>query len=182
MQPRLIENVISSNELFFMYKQICETNLWSITGITDNAPDVYNKKFNHSPMLLVKRDNEIRSYPFYIWGKSLLFRMEDKLKKDNIGIPIKINRMWFNITYTENNQHWLHIDYKTEDSVSFVFFLTPIWSPTWQGSFFVDGKKYEFVLGNAVAYNSNEYHRGDIPSENSKPWLRLTCNIVAERE
>ena len=178
MKTITLDNIISNKELFFMYKEIHETPMWSVSGLTDG--NHYDKNFNFSPVLSVKKDT-ILSYPFYLWGKTLMYRIENQLKDKNIGIPTDIHRMWFNITYSDNNQHWLHTDTEDSSIVSVVLFLTPIWLPEWKGSFYVDGKKFDFKPGSAVIFNSNEYHMGEPPAEKMPGWMRLTCNILLKK-
>ena len=103
-----------------------------------------------------------------------------RLAKQNIGIPVSIERMWFNVTYTDNNQHWLHTDSCESNIKSIVLFLTPVWVPEWQGSFHVDGEEFKFKPGNAIIFDSKEYHTGKTPVEKTNGWSRLTCNILVK--
>ena len=155
---------------------------WSITGLTDEEDSSFNNKFNTGPLLLVKKGNDPSSVQpsFYLWGKTILFRIEKELAKQNIGIPISIHRMWFNVTYTDNNQHWLHRDSCAADAKSIVLFLTPVWLPEWSGSFHVDGEEFKFKPGNAIIFDSKEYHTGKTPVEKTNGWSRLTCNILVK--
>jgi hypothetical protein len=182
MKTHLLENLISDKELFFIYSQVMSTPSWQITGLSDYNESSFNKIFNTAPLLFVKKSSDI--FPtqpsFYLWGKTILFRIEKELAKQNIGIPVSIERMWFNVTYTDNNQHWLHTDSCESNIKSIVLFLTPVWVPEWQGSFHVDGEEFKFKPGNAIIFDSKEYHTGKTPVEKTNGWSRLTCNILVK--
>jgi hypothetical protein len=180
MKTHLFENLISSKELFFIYSQVMSIPSWQINGISDNKESSFNNKFNSAPILVVKTSDNANpsQYSFYLWGKTVVFRIEKELAKQNIGIPVSIDRMWFNVTYTDNNQHWLHRDSNQDNVKSIVLFLTPVWSPEWKGSFHVDGEEFKFKPGSAVIFDSKEYHTGKTPAEKTYGWSRLTCNIL----
>ena len=109
MKTALIENVINNDELFFMYNQITSTSMWNVNALSSSVQEeTWDKKFNKAPNMLVKYENEINHSAFYFWGKTIIYRIKEILKKDNVGINSNIARMWFNITYSDNNNHWLH--------------------------------------------------------------------------
>jgi hypothetical protein len=182
MKTALIENVINNDELFFMYNQITSTSMWNVNALSSSVQEeTWDKKFNKAPNMLVKYENEINHSAFYFWGKTIIYRIKEILKKDNVGINSNIARMWFNITYSDNNNHWLHKDTDDSNITSVVLFLTPVWNPEWKGSFYVDGEKFDFKSGSAIIFNSNEYHMGEAPEKNTNGWLRLSCNILLEQ-
>tara|TARA_A100000171_G_C2061728_1_gene110305 strand:+ start:133 stop:666 length:534 start_codon:yes stop_codon:yes gene_type:complete len=175
MKTKLLDNVITSDELFFIYNEIISTPMWNMTALSSYVEEEsWDKKFNKGPNLLVKSDEKIFNHPFYFWGKTIIYRIKEK----NIGIKSNIFRMWFNITYSDNTNHFLHMDANDESLTSVVLFLTPIWNPEWKGSFYVDGEKFNFKSGSAVIFNSKEYHMGEAPEKNTHGWMRLSCNIV----
>lgn len=98
-------------------------------------------------------------------GKTIAYRIKERLTKENIGLNTDIVRMWFNITYSDNDHHWLHQDTDELNSTSVVLFLTPIWNPDWKGSFYVDGEEFNFKPGSAVIFDSKEYHMGTSPTK-----------------
>ena len=180
MKTKVLENVITSDELFFMYNQIVSTPMWNITGLSSvHEEEAWTKIYNPAPGLKVKTDEDgIKHYPLYLWGKTVVYRMKEKLTKENIGLNTDIFRMWFNITYSDNDHHWLHKDFNNSTLTSVVLFLTPIWNPDWKGSFYVDGEEFNFKPGSAVIFDSNQFHMGTSPVKNTHGWMRLSCNIV----
>ena len=184
MKTKVIENIITSDELFFMYNQIVSTPMWSISGLSSSCEEEnWNKRYNSAPIFPIKTSNdEILHYPFFIWGKTVAYRIKEKLTKKNIGFNANIKRMWFNITYSDNDNHWLHRDDNDSPiSISVVLFLTPIWNPDWKGSFFIDGEEFSFKPGSAVIFDSKEFHMGTSPVKNTHGWIRLSCNILLEK-
>ena len=168
MKTISLENVISSKELFFMYREIVSTAMWSVTGLSDfEDENSWDKKQQLAPVLVVKKDGQINSYPFYLWAKTVVYT--------------NISRVYLNLTYDNNNQHFLHTDSEEGKFTSIVLFLTPVWLPNWEGGFYVDGEKFDFKPGSAVIFDSRQFHKGDQPKKEDTNWLRLTCNIIVER-
>ena len=179
MKTQVVDNLISSKELFFIYKQIINSPSWSISGITNE--DLFNKQFSHAPLYAVKSPNgTIDSYPFYLYVKTLVFRMEEILKNKNIGMHTKIKRSWFNVTYSDSENHWLHQDSTDSKFQTVLIFMTPIWQDEWKGSLYVDGDEFKFKPGSAVIFDSTKFHTGKKPINETNNWMRLTLNIILE--
>jgi len=183
MKTKVLDNIVTSDELFFMYNQFISTPMWNITGLSSPfEEEAWQKRYNKAPNLSVKMQNSgIDHYPFYLWGKTVVYRIKEKLTKEKIGFNTNIDRMWLNITYSDNDNHWLHKDEDTEPTISVLLFLTPIWHPDWRGSFYVDGEEYNFKPGSAVIFDSKEFHTGTSPIKNTHGWIRLSCNIVLKQ-
>ena len=183
MKTKVLDNIITSDELFFMYNQIISTPMWKVGALsTSFEEEAWQKRYNGAPNLSVKRNNDmIDHYAFYLWGKTVIYKIKEKLTKENIGFNTDIERMWFNITYSDNNHHWLHRDVDSPTSISVVLFLTPIWNPDWRGSFYIDGDEFNFKPGSAVIFDSKEYHMGTSPIKNTHGWMRLSCNMVLQQ-
>ena len=60
-------------------------------------------------------------------------------------------------------------------------FMTPIWSPNWKGSFYVDSEEFKFKPGNAVIFDSNNFHTGESPESKTQNWLRLTLSMLVSK-
>jgi hypothetical protein len=182
MKTTLIENVISSKELFFIYREILSTPIWSVTALSSfEEEDSWDKKQKLAPILIVKNGDLMNSYPFYLWAKTVVYRIADKLAEKNIGINTNIARVYLNLTYDNNNQHFFHSDSEDSKYTSIVLFLTPVWLPNWEGGFYIDGEKFNFKPGNAIIFDSRQFHKGDQPKKEDTNWLRLTCNIILEK-
>jgi hypothetical protein len=176
MKTNLVSNIVSEKELFFMYNQIISSPTWKMNGLSE--PD---RGFMSSPVLIVKEYNDsITHYPFYIWGQTIVYRIAKILESKNIGIPTTVERMWFNCTYHgKKTQHWLHRDDEKDPKLkSILLFMTPIWQPDWRGSFYIDGEEFKFKPGNAIVFDSNEYHKGESPASETYNWQRICCNII----
>ena len=174
MKTTILDNVISKKELFFMYSELINCQNWSLKGYsTDHIG------FMHSPLLMIKGHDElIKHYPFYLWGQTIIYRIEKLLENKNIGIPTTLKRMWFNSTYHgKKTQHWFHKDAE-KNYTSILLFMTPVWQPDWRGSFYIDGEEFKFKPGSAVIFNSKEYHKGESPASEIYNWQRITCNIL----
>jgi hypothetical protein len=179
MKTQIINNLISNKELFFIYKQIISNPSWTISGLTSD--ELIHKQFSHAPLFAVKSEDEtIDNYAFYLYVKTLVFRMEEILKKKNIGMHTKIKRSWFNVTYSDSENHWLHIDSRESKHQTVLIFMTPMWQDGWKGSLHVDGEEFKFKPGDAVIFDSNKFHTGKKPIKETQNWMRLTLNIILE--
>lgn len=179
MKTIVLDNVLSQKELFYMYGEIISTPSWNVS-----AESTKENGLIRGPMLLVKTMNNEKpvNFPLFLWGQTLVFRIAELLEKKNIGIPTKLNRMWFNSTsHGKKTQHWLHADDDDTTSKSILLFMTPIWQPEWRGSLHVDGEEFKFKPGSAVIFDSKEYHRGESPESETHNWQRLTCNILVKK-
>ena len=183
MKPIKIDNLFSEEELFFLYNYILTSPGWIINASPEVLTYTTNKNFSHSPQLIVKSNaKEVFQPALYLYGQSIIYRLKEILKDKKVGLYPKIDRMWFNITYSGGNNHWLHPDsLEKSPKQSIVLFLTPVWKTGWSGSFYVDGKEFTFQPGSAVIFDSTEFHTGENPISATYNWLRLTCNIVVEK-
>jgi len=181
MKTVKLDKVIPEKELFFIYKELIESSVWSITGKSTKIEYPSNKNFLSGPQLVVKNSDQIFNYGLYMLGQTFIYRIEHMLKSKNIGIHTKMVRMWFNITYSgKETQHWLHTDDLEKNRQTIIMFMTPIWKNNWNGSFYVDGEKFSFEPGSAIIFDSKEYHTGEPPESETHNWQRLTCNITVE--
>ena len=178
MNTQILDNIFSEKELFFIYRQIITSPNWSITGTTYKPDYPSNKIFSGCPQLVVKGDNEpVIHYPFYLIGQSIVYRIAKLLEEKKVGMNTEIERMWFNITYSNSDNHHLHPDDTIKDRQTILLFMTPVWQTGWLGSFYVDGQEFEFKPGRAIIFDSTEFHVGDNPSKEIFGWHRLTCNF-----
>lgn len=181
MKTQIIDNVVSNKELFFIYKELISCQSWQLSGKSTDLEYPSTRDFSHSPLFNIKTDGRIWNYPMYLYVKTLIFRIEEILKKKNIGMHTKIKRTWFNGTYHGSKNHWLHQDFKDPTLQTVLMFMTPIWQEAWKGSLHVDGEEFKFKPGSAVIFNSNEFHCGEEPESQTYSWLRLTLNVVLEQ-
>ena len=181
MKPIKIDDLFSEEELFFLYDHVLTSPGWIITGNPGELFYPTNKNFSHCPQLLVKNNHgEIFHPALKLYGQSLVYRLKKILKDKKIGLHPKLQRMWFNISYSGAKNHWLHDD-GVENAQTILLFLTPVWKTGWRGSFYVDSQEFSFQPGSAIIFDSKECHTGEDPISATYNWLRLTCNIIVEK-
>jgi len=177
MKTKILDNVLSEKELFFVYRNLLNSTGWTVDGAA--SKDLY---YVNAPLLMIKSHDIIYNNTLFFYGKTIIYRIIEMLKNNNESIPQNINRMWFNITYNgKKTQHELHQD-STNDHTSVLIFMTPIWQVDWKGSFYVDGEEFKYKPGSAVIYNSSEFHTGESPESETNNWIRLNCNIVLDNK
>jgi len=178
MKTVLLDDVMSEEELYFIYKEVVNCPSWCVNSTSENTDYMSNKNYPGGPVFeVIKKSDVITNYPMYLWGQTLVYRIAELLKTKKIGVNKKIKRMWFISTPTGSPQHFLHRD-GDQNCQSILLFITPIWKTGWRGSFFVDGEEFKFKPGSAVIYDSQEYHTGEDPISQTYNWQRITLNIV----
>ena len=99
MKPMVLDNVVSDEELFFLYKEIIGSNGWSLVGRSSGEELAHTfKEFNNLPMFRIKADtpDAILNYPLYLYFQSIIFRLKNSLREKNIGLPHLMKRAWIN--------------------------------------------------------------------------------------
>ena len=161
MKPIVVDNIFSEQEVYFLYKQVISSPVWSITGVSYKPNYPSKNIFLGAPHFVVKGDDEnISNYPMYLYGQSIVYRIAKILKDKKIGMGTNLERMWFNITYSDSSSHHLHQDDDRSNTQSILLFLTPVWNTDWAGSFYVAGEEFKFKPGNAIVFDSKDYHMG----------------------
>ena len=86
MKTKVLDNIITSDELFFMYNQIISTPMWNVEGISSCfEEESWKKKYNRAPNLSVKKHKDVvEHYAFYLWGKTIAYRIKERLTKEKI--------------------------------------------------------------------------------------------------
>ena len=177
----VLDNVVSDEELFFLYKEIIGSNGWSLVGRSSGEELAHTfKEFNNLPMFRIKADtpDAILNYPLYLYFQSIIFMLKNSLREKNIGLPHLMKRAWINASYNGAKAHWLHYDNVDPNCKTILLFLTPVWETAWRGSFYVEGEKFSFKPGSAVIFDSKDWHCGEEPEASTQNWLRLTANIM----
>ena len=178
MRPVVIDNLFSSEELFFLYKEVLGSNGWTVDAHTDAELSHTPSGFTSSPQLRIRVGEITYNYPLYLYFQSIMFRLKEKLKEKHIGLPFMLKAVKLNITYHDAVIHRLHHDTTDPLDKTILLFLTPVWESAWKGSFYVDGEEFKCKPGSAVICDSTEWHTGEEPSASTHKWLRLTANLV----
>ena len=181
MKPIVIDNLFSEEELYYVYKDLISCCVWSMSGSPCKIDYTSTKQFNSGPSFTVM-DNQsgVFSQPYFLYGQSLIFRLKKILEDKKIGLHTEMVRMWFNICYSGSHQHWLHQDKEITNHQSILLFMTPVWKTAWKGSFYIDGEEYKYKPGSAIIFDSQDFHTGEDPSEETLNWIRMTANIVVK--
>lgn len=183
MKPKVIDNLFSEDELFYLYKLVTSTNNWAITGISENVSAISPKAFNASPQFIIKdTSGEVINYSMFVYFQSIIFRLKKILEEKKIGLNPIIKRAWINSSYNGSKSHFPHRDADSSILQSVLFFLTPVWKTAWKGSFYLDGEEYKMLPGRVIVFDSKEFHTGEEPELETFNWLRLTANILLSNE
>ena len=79
---KVIDNIISQKELFYMYSEIVSSPGWNLVG-QSTVED--NTQLMAAPLLKVKdSDSSVHHYPFLLWGQSLVYRLAELLNSKKL--------------------------------------------------------------------------------------------------
>tara|TARA_R110000751_G_scaffold31528_1_gene80227 strand:+ start:82 stop:642 length:561 start_codon:yes stop_codon:yes gene_type:complete len=179
MKPILIKNLLTSKEVFWIYKYLTSLPVWKLNALSSREEGNLERQFGTLANTTITEDYKPTptSAGLSMYGQSLVYRINERLKEHKIEIPTAIERFWINATFKDSSSHWPHIDSEQPKAFSILLFLAPVWSDQWLGSFFCDGEEFKFTPGAAVVFQSTEMHTGDNPSLHC-PYVRLTGNIM----
>mgnify|MGYP003155304469 CR=1 FL=1 len=182
MRPILLKNLLTSKEVFWLYRKLVGLPLWNLTGkpyFDQKDPERLDATIAN--LTIIKNTQPVGfNGGLDIYGESIPHRINERLKEYKLEIPTAVDRFWINATFSQSHSHWPHHDDADPAAFSIVLFLAPVWNEQWLGSFFCDGEEFKFSPGGAVVFQSTNIHTGDNPSLKC-PYLRLTGNIVTRR-
>ena len=182
MKPILIKNLLSSKEVFWIYKKLSSLPVWTLNALSFHEEGNLERQFGTNAMLRIIQNYQATatSAGLSMYSESLVHRLNERLKEHKIEIPTSVERCWINATFKESTAHWPHFDSPEPEAFSIVLFLAPVWNDQWLGSVFVDGEEFKYTPGGAVVFKSATLHTGDNPSLHC-PYIRLTANIVTNK-
>tara|TARA_R100001132_G_C3250733_1_gene78009 strand:- start:70 stop:645 length:576 start_codon:yes stop_codon:yes gene_type:complete len=179
MKPVFIKNLLTPKEVFWIYTKVTTLPVWTLNTLTYYKQEDEDRHHGTIANTVITKDYQPTptSAGLSMYGQSLVYRINERLKEQKKEIPTAIERFWINATFKSSSSHWPHWDSPNPEAFSILLFLAPVWSDQWLGSFFVDGEEFKFTPGGAVIFQSTEMHAGDNPSLHC-PYIRLTANIV----
>ena len=182
MRPILLKNLLTSKEVFWLYRKLVELPFWQLNGNTYSDQNDPDRQYGTIAKVMIIKDNQPVYSPdlMSVYGQSIPHRVNERLKEHKLEIPTDVDRFWINASFSESRSLWPHHDDSDSEAFSIVLFLVPVWNDQWLGSFFCGGEEFKFSPGGAVVFQSTEIHTGDNPSLNC-PYLRLTASIVTRK-
>ena len=181
MRPIFLKNLLTSKEVFWLYRKLVELPFWQLNGNTDRDDDPDRQHGSIAKAMIIKDNQPVYSPDIMgVYGQSIPYRVNERLKEHRLEIPTNVDRFWINASFAESRSLWPHHDDSDPTAFSIVLFLCPVWNEQWLGSFFCGGEEFKFSPGGAVVFQSTEMHTGDNPSLDC-PYLRLTANIVTRK-
>tara|TARA_R110002020_G_scaffold98125_1_gene233797 strand:- start:37 stop:627 length:591 start_codon:yes stop_codon:yes gene_type:complete len=182
MKPILIKNLLTPKEVFWLYNKLTSLPIWALNGLSFYKQEDQNRQYGTIANAVITKDYlpTATSAGLSLYGQSLVYRINERLKEHKLEIPTAIQRFWINSTFKESSSHWPHWDAPDPEAYSMLIFISPVWSDQWLGSFYVDGEEFKFTPGGVVVFKASELHTADNPSLNC-PYLRLSANILTAR-
>tara|TARA_R100000152_G_C6730895_1_gene155607 strand:- start:104 stop:739 length:636 start_codon:yes stop_codon:yes gene_type:complete len=183
MEPIITDNVITDKELHPLYVHLISKENWYLNrhsfmeeGSIDHKNRMFTINLEPNPPycgLLVEPGSDL-------W-KMFVGLVPFLEEKNNIKLPNYVARVDLNSCY-HGIKPVMHPDVaKVQDpsnnAISIIGHLTPVWDPNWGGSTWVEDKEINYTPGRFIVFNSRQLHRGEGPSVPIN-WWRIALNII----
>ena len=181
MRPIFLKNLLTSKEVFWLYRKLVELQVWQLDGNSDKDDHPDRRHGSIAKATIIQNNKPVySSLDMGVYGQSIPYRVNERLKEHRLEIPTNVERFWINASFAQSRSLWPHQDKSDSTAFSIVLFLCPVWNEQWLGSFFCGGEEFKFSPGGAVVFQSTEMHTGDNPSLDC-PYLRLTASILTRK-
>ena len=173
-QYYLLDNILSKSELFWIYHALLSSNSWNLARTSkDNL-----NSFNSWPGMIIQNNDQILNEFFAGYFRSIIFRIEDSLKKNNqFELPKKIIRIHIGAK-SSFSQTKPHTDSDNENYWTILGFLNPIWNNNDGGQFYLDKNRIEYKPGRFIIFPSNIEHDGGFVKNEKLAYWRISSNII----
>ncbi len=174
MKPKIINNVLTKEDIFQVYENLIADNIWVLNR---NSQSTLGGSF--PGCTLINEGQPVYNNPYWIGYFNCLFdRLNQKLNEQhNFNLLRNIYRIALN---SQNNNHYteFHIDAKNKYSI--VGFLTPQWAEDWGGELNVEGEIIKYKPGDFILFDSNQSHKSQ-EIKKQLPYWRVSINYVIEK-
>ena len=173
----IIDNLLTSEELFWLYHKILDTPNWYLTR-SSKKEGIGMLAFKGFPGLTIQ-DREIIEVEFLAgYFQSLIFRIRKNIYKEHdFKLPNIIKRIHIGAK-SSNSKTYDHIDSKNPSDWTILGFLNPIWNQEDGGELILNDKKLKYKPGRFVVFQSIMKHNGGFIKNEELNYWRITSNII----
>ncbi len=171
----ILDDVISKNELLWIYNKILDTPLWTLSNTSTINESI---GFSSFPGLSVQEEQIINSKFLSGYFRSTIFRVDTLLrKKYSFKLPKNISRI--NIGAKSSFSKTVkHVDSHEEDYWTILGFLNPVWDCNNGGEFYLNEEKINYKGGRFIIFPSNIEHDGGFVKNEKLSYWRVAVNII----
>ncbi len=173
---KIINNVLTTQDSFLLYKGLSCDNIWNLNRRSDG--DSMGGAF--PGVTFIEDGKVVFNNQYWIGYFNCLFdRINQKLlEQHNFNLNRKIQRIALN---AQNDNHYteFHSDGKIND-YSIVGFFTPQWAEEWGGELNIEGKVIKYNTGDFILFEQTKLHKSQ---EIKKiPYWRTSVSYVINKQ
>jgi hypothetical protein len=173
----ILDNILSGDELLWIYHQIIETPSWTLSR-TSYGSGRNILPFMGFPGLNVETGGDIHNEFLAGYFRSILFRVKHVLKRDfSIKIPPEVLRIHVGAKSSFSKTEF-HTDSDDTSHWTILGFLNPVWNAKDGGEFYLKDEKIEYKAGRFVVFPSSYKHDGGYVVNESLSYWRIAVNII----
>lgn len=177
----LFDDLISSGELIWIYNQLIETPLWTLSR-TSKTPSMNLIPFMGFPGLQIKTKDVIHHDGLHGVFLGLLHRIREAAKsRHSLTLPAEVYRIHVGAKSSHSRTEF-HADMDSTQFWTILGFLNPIWHGDDGGEFYLEDQKIEFKPGRFILFRSNIKHDGGYVTNETLSYWRIAVNMILGAE
>jgi hypothetical protein len=175
----IFDEVISTDELLWIYQELLSTESWSLTRSSRPASPGL-RPFMSFPGLEIETRGHIHIEFLSGYFRSVIFRVRERAMKTNgASLPPNIRRIHVGAKSSLSKTEF-HVDAKEEGVWTILGFLNPVWNAADGGDFFLENHQIPYIAGRFVVFPSNTRHDGGYVRNEKLNYWRLAVNIILD--
>lgn len=173
----VIDDVVSSDELLWIYHEIIATPGWSLTR-SSTGPAMPLMPFMSFPGLDIESNGVIEHKFLAGYFRSIVFRVRSHVRLAYaLELPPEIQRIHVgaksSLSKTEQ-----HTDSGNPDWWTILCFMNPVWNTKDGGEFKLEDDIIEYRAGRSVVFPSCKQHDGGFVRNETLNYWRVAVNII----
>jgi hypothetical protein len=178
-QYYVLDNLMGSDELLWVYHTLLSTRSWTLTR-SSMATKPLLSPFVSFPGLDIETEGQIKDAFLSGYFRSIIFRVRDfMLKSNSVTLPQNIKRIHVGAKSSLSKTK-PHVDSDKEGVWTILGFLNPVWNASDGGEFFIADQKIQYKSGRFVIFPSNIIHDGGYVRNEKLNYWRVSINIILD--
>jgi len=176
----LIDNILSTEELIWLYHYILDCPNWTLTRSSVND-GIGRLGFTSFPGLSVQTESNIEVDYLAGYFHSLVFRIKKVFNKNySIKLPSTIKRIHIGAK-SSYSKTFNHVDSSNPLDWTILGFLNPVWNSDDGGELIINKKTIDYKPGRFIVFKSNKNHNGGFVKKDNLNYWRISCNIMLSK-
>ena len=124
MKPVFIKNLLTPKEVFWIYSKVTTLPVWTLNTLTYYKQEDEDRQYGTIANTVITKDYQPTAWSagLSMYGQSLVYRINERLKEHKLEIPTSVERCWINATFKDSSSHWPHQDHSDPEAFSILLF------------------------------------------------------------